>query len=99
MPTFPWVESECGHYGSLFGVFGASGGRVALAIIWGLQPPPGPSPQSSLLGKGLRPAEQEDRKTCWRRGVSGETGLGGNASATALTAESLKSFPANVRSR
>lgn len=30
MPTFPWVESECGHYGSLFGVFGASGGRVAL---------------------------------------------------------------------
>lgn len=99
MPTFLWVERECGHYGSLFGVFGASGDRVALTIIRGLQPPPGPSPQSSVLGKGLHPAEQEDRKPAGGRGISGETGLGENVSATALIAESLKSFPTNVRSR
>lgn len=31
MPTIPWVESECGHYGSLFGAIGASGVRIALS--------------------------------------------------------------------
>lgn len=33
------------------------------------------------------------------RGVSGETGLGGNVTDTALTAESLKNCPTNVHSR
>lgn len=93
MPTFSWVESECGHYCSLFGTIGASGGRVALAIPRGLLQPPGPHPQSSFLGKGLRPGEQEDRNTPAGRGVSGETGLGGNVTATALTAESLTRSP------
>lgn len=67
MPTFAWVESECGHYGSPFGDFGASGGRVDLAIARGLQPPPGPIHQSAFPGKGFRPDEQEDRKTPWRQ--------------------------------
>lgn len=81
MPTFAWVESECGHYGSPFGDFGASGGRVGLAIARGLQPPPGPIPQSAFPGKGLARMSRKIGKPPGGRGVSGETGLGGNVSA------------------
>lgn len=98
MPTIPWVESECGHYGSLFGAIGASGVRIALSHSSGSATTAGShSPKLLSLAKAF--TEQEDRETPGGRGVSGETGLGGNAIDTALTAESLKSFPANVRSQ
>lgn len=68
-------------------------------FLEGLQQPTGPIPQSSILGKGLGPVDQVDRKTPGSRGVSGETGLGGNVTGMALTAVTLKGFPTNVLSQ
>lgn len=89
MPTFPWVESECGHYGSLFRAFGAdSGGRIVLAISWGSAANDGSHSPKLLPWQRPWPGCSEWRKTPVGRGVSGETGLVGNVTDMALTAES-----------
>lgn len=90
MFIFSGVESECGHYGSLFGVFGATGSRIATIFLRGLQQPPGAIPQSPFFGKSLRPGEQEGSKNPGSRDVCGETGLGGNVTDKALTAVTEK---------
>lgn len=96
MSSFPGVGSECGHYVSLFEVLGASGNGIVPAVSRGLQQPLGTTPQSPFFGRGPAPLHLQPGAGEWRgrknpagRGVSGETGLGGNVTDVALTAESL----------